>query len=30
MVVAVSEVLSKSEGKIFQDKIEACRHIIEC
>ena len=30
MIVAVSEMYSKSEGKLFQDKIEACRRIIEC
>jgi len=27
MSVSVSEVYGKSEGKIFQDKIQACRHI---
>jgi hypothetical protein len=30
MSIAVREVYSKSEGKIYQDKIEACRYIIEC
>jgi hypothetical protein len=25
--IAVSEVYSKSDGKIFQDKIQACRHM---
>ena len=27
MSVAVSEVYGKSEGKVFQDNVQACRHI---
>jgi hypothetical protein len=27
MTVALCDVCGRSEGKIFQDKIQACRHI---
>ena len=30
MSVAVYEVRGENEGRLFQDKIQACRHITEC